>query len=96
MITTIVLVFYSPTSQVVNYLAHLLHLLVADRLFIQSSSHPSATRVKSQLCRSPPRKSQRLRGGARFRSDYHVVTQDDLAAAKSQHLALLDLIGAIR
>jgi hypothetical protein len=39
MITTIVLVFYSPTSQVVNYLAHLLHLLVADRLFIQSSSH---------------------------------------------------------
>jgi hypothetical protein len=38
MITTIVLVFYSPTSQVVNYLAHLLHLFVTDRLFSQPSS----------------------------------------------------------
>jgi hypothetical protein len=39
MIRTIVLIFYSPASQVVNCLAHLLHLFVADRLFIQAFSH---------------------------------------------------------
>jgi hypothetical protein len=57
MITTIVLIFYSPASQVVNCLAHLLHL------FYLAIFSPSATRVKSQLCRSPPRNSRALISG---------------------------------
>jgi hypothetical protein len=50
MITTIVLVFYSPTSQVVNHLAHLLHLFVTNRRFKVVQRYLTGATPTEEIC----------------------------------------------